>query len=694
MPKHIKLDREQCRVQVEFRPGTVDEEKRTVEVVFTTGQAGRRYDYRSDTEFMEELEISRKAIDTSRLDKGLSVIDSHRRYDGINGVFAITEGYRIGKGELTGDVRFATDENSDVIFQKVKDGILRHVSLGYSVSEYKKVSHREGELPVYRAIKWQPHELSFVPVSFETTNGVRRSDDSATIFAIQIKEENIMTPEQIRAAIAAAQARNAPETEIADLQRQLGEAVMAIPTPTPAARSQEPIPTPTPAASRSQEPAEPVIDEDTVRTEERGQLQPMIDACRSAGLVDDFAIRNFNEGITVDKFRAMVIEELSNKSSENMIRTAGTVLNEDGREDRIEQIRKDAESALLYRCGSSDVELTDGVRAYTGLTLHEMGRQFLESSGMKTVGMSRQRIAERAFHSTSDFPLILENVMNKNLQAAYRETPQTFRDLGRRTTVNDFRDKHTYSVGDAPNLLPLGEHGEYKAGTFSEGKEKYAIATYARKIGFTRQMLINDDMSALDRVPAMFGQAGSRLESDIVWGLILNYNFFKNAADNITMEDGLPLFDAAHGNLLGAGSAFSVTALSNLRKLGRKMKTIDGNFMNVTYDSLVVPEDIETEVEKVLVQNILPVVTGETNPFQGKLQHRVEPRLSQVSQTAYLAFSKTVDTFEYAYLAGEEEMYTETDNSTDIDGITIKVRKDFGAGMVDYRGVAKATGAA
>ena len=685
MPKKVKVDVEQQRVQASFRPSTVNVEERTVEVVFTTGQGGRRYDRSTDTEFIEELDITRASIMVDRLDKGLSILDSHNRYS-IDDVFGITEGYRIDEqtGELIGTARFASDPASDVKFQKVRDGILRHVSLGYSVYEYTPRSHKPGELPVFRATKWQPNELSFVPVSFETNNGVLRSNSAPNQFSeIIIREDTPMNKAELIAALAAAKERNAPHNEVADLQRQLD----ALNTPPVVAPVADPARSAAPAA-----PAAPVVDPVAVRTAERGQLQPMLDAVRTAGLTDDFAIRAFNEGTSVDNFRAAVINELGVADSKNIIRNKPVTHGED-RSDKKEATRTAAESSLIHRCGTT-VELTPQIREFNNMTLLDMARDFLDASGVNTRMMSRQKIAERAFHSTSDFPLILENVMNKNLQAAYMETPQTFRDLGRRTTVNDFRDKHTYSLGDAPNLLPLGEHGEYKAGTFSEGKEKYAIATFARKIGFTRKMLINDDMSALDRVPQMFGAAGSRLESNIVWGLILNYNFFTNTADNILMNDGLPLFHATHGNLLTTGSAFSETALSDARKLGRKTKTLDNNFMNLTFGELVIPEDIETTVEKILVQNILAAVSGNTNPFQNTLRHRVEPRLSAISTTAWYTFSKMVDTFEYAYLAGEEEMYTETNTQTDIDGMEVKVRKDFGAGLVDYRGMQKATGAA
>ena len=131
-----------------------------------------------------------------------------------------------------------------------------------------------------------------------------------------------------------------------------------------------------------------------------------------------------------------------------------------------------------------------------------------------------------------------------------------------------------------------------------------------------------------------------------------------------------------------------------MRMLGRKMKTLDGNFMNIMWDKLVFPEELETSAEKLLINTILATQTANTNSFQGRYTFRIEPRLSVVSQTAYYAFTSMLAAFEYAYLAGEEGMYTEVNNSTDIDGMEILVRKDFGAGFADERGSAKATGAA
>ena len=643
-----------------FRPETVDRENMTVEVVFTTGEAGIRQSWWSDP-FEESLEVSEKAIRADRLNKGLSVLDSHNRYSGINAVLGVTEDWRIEKGQLIGTCRFS--RNQQGVFDDVADGILRHVSLGYRIHEYQvSKATKDGQIEKRKAVDWEPLELSIVPVSFETTNGTREAERANTE-----THEVILTTE-----------------EVDDM-------------PKPVDDKREDAPQDQPATEQRENPAEPqtrAVDTEQAAAQVRAQLKPMLDASRAAGLDDTFAIEAFDRGVGIDAFRAEVLNKMAETRKAEAIKSFGDPeLRSDGRRDQTETLVRGAEEAIAVRARVNGATMTDAAREFTGMTLYDIGRELLVARGINVRGMSREKIAARAMHSTSDFPLILENVMNKNLLDSYRETPRTFQSLGQRSTVNDFREKHLYRLGDAPSLKPLGENGEYKAGTFSEAKESYAIDTFARKIAFTRKMLINDDMSALDRVPRMFGPAGARLENDIVWGLLLNYDFINDKAANHKMADGKALFHADHGNLLtGAGSALSKDALTALRLLGRKQKTLDGQFMNVEYNAIAVPEDLETTVEDLLLPRIVAAKVEDQAPRQ-RMDIIVEPRLSVVSKTAWYAFSPMMDTFEYAYLSGEEEMYTEVINSTDVDGLEVKVRKDFGAGLIDSRGMAKAVGA-
>lgn len=647
-----------------FKPETVDRENMTVEVVFTTGEAGIRQPYWSDP-YEESLEVSENAIRADRLNKGLSILDSHDRYSGIGAVLGVTEDWRIENGQLIGTCRFS--KNQQAVFDDVADGILRHVSLGYRIHEYQVTKPtKDGEIEKRKAVDWEPLELSIVPVSFETTNGVReaeRGDIETHEVKLTIKEVTAM-PKPV------------------DDKREEGQQGQS-----PAEEGQRT----TQAEPQQQNRA---VDPEQVAAQTRSALKPMLDAVRAAGLEDDFAIDAFDRGVGLDEFRAQVIEKMAETRKAEAIKSYGsTSFESDGRRDQTETLIRGAEEAIAYRAGVKDAKVTDAAREFTGMGLYDIARELLIARGVKVRGMSKHRVATRAMHSTSDFPLILENVMNKNLLDSYRETPRTFQSLGRRSTATDFREKHLYRLGDAPSLLPLGQGGEYKEGTFSESKESYAISTFARKISFTRQMLINDDMSALDRVPRMFGPAGARLENDIVWGLLLNYDFINGKAANIKMSDGKALFHADHGNLMtGAQSALSKDALSKLRELGRKQKTLDGHYMNVEFGAIAVPTGLETDAEDLLMPNILAAKVSDQAPRQ-RMDIIVEPRLDAVSEKAWYAFSRMIDTFEYAFLDGEEEMYTEVVHQTDADGMIVKVRKDFGAGLIDWRGMAKAAGA-
>lgn len=657
------------------RPGTVNLENRTVEVVFTTGQEGQRWHWDIGY-YLESLEVSASAIRQQRLIKGLSVIGDHDTYAGIKNVFGITEQYRIENGELIGTVRFATDEDSDVVFKKVVDGILRHFSLGYIVHRYEAILSADDGLDTYRATDWEPTELSIVTVSFETNNGIRAMEcekpSQDCLFPLHItitgedttmKFRNILLKYRDPAKVdgdPAGGGGNAPAPAAPVVQRQQEPAPAAPVVIAPAA--------PAPAAS------------------ERTLITQFTAAARGVGFDDAHAVNAFSRNLTIEQYNAELIQALTQRSQSQVPQVP---LVQDNRRDHKEAEVNLMADSIMARQGV--IQFTPESRKFAGASLTDLARHVIND---KTLGFSNMALAKRAFHSTSDFPLILENVMNKTLARGYEETPRTFIGLGNRSSVNDFRAKHTYRMGDAPDLLPLGENGEYENGSMSEAKESYAIATFARKIGFSRQMMINDDLNGLVNVPRQFGQSGSRLESDIVWGLLLNYDFRKNAAASYKMRDGKHLFHADHKNVLtGAGSAMSKSSLSDMRKLGRKFKTLDDNFMNIMWNTLVVPEGLETTAEELLINSILATQTNNTNSFQGKYQFRIEPRLSVVSETAWFAFTNMLWAFEYAYLEGEEGLYTEVNQSTDVDGLEILVRKDFGAGFADERGAARSAGA-
>ena len=98
-----------------------------------------------------------------------------------------------------------------------------------------------------------------------------------------------------------------------------------------------------------------------------------------------------------------------------------------------------------------------------------MARGWLEAEGVRVRGLSRDEIATRALHSTSDFPAILAGVTNKTLRAAYDTAPRTYPAIARRTTVADFKLVHRLQLGEAPQLERVNQSGEFKRGTHRRG---------------------------------------------------------------------------------------------------------------------------------------------------------------------------------------------------------------------------------
>ena len=358
--------------------------------------------------------------------------------------------------------------------------------------------------------------------------------------------------------------------------------------------------------------------------------------------------------------------------------------------DAAETRRAAVEAALLHRYDPGRFALNEPAREWRGLSLIEMARGWLEAEGVRVRGLSRDEVATRALHSTSDFPAILAGVTNKTLRNAYETAPRTYPAIARRTTVADFKLVHRLQLGEAPQLEKVNQSGEFKRGTIGEAQETYRIETFGKVIGITRQVLINDDLDAFTRVPALFGTSAATLESDVVWGI-----FTANPA----MADGNALFHASHKNLAGTGAALDVAGLAKARTAMAQQRGLDGKtLLNVRPTYLVVPSALELAAEQLLAQNIVPAKATDVVPASIRsLAVIAEPRLDPASGAVpwfLVASPAAIDTIEYAYLEGQEGVALETRMGFDVDGVEVRARLDFGAKAIDWRGLYKNPGVA
>ncbi len=167
-----------------------------------------------------------------------------------------------------------------------------------------------------------------------------------------------------------------------------------------------------------------------------------------------------------------------------------------------------------------------------------MAKELLTLRGESTMALSPASLVTRALHTTSDFPIILGDTVGRVLRDAYQAAPSGIRRLGRQTTARDFRAVNKIMLGEAPLLEKLNEHGEIKAGTMAEAREAYKVETWARKIGITRQVLVNDDLGAFSDLARRMGQAAAETEARILVTLLEAGS--GNGPDPVGRQDAVP----------------------------------------------------------------------------------------------------------------------------------------------------------
>ncbi len=636
-------------------PASIDAAERTIDVVWSTGARVRRNPFFGDP-FDEELAMDPRAVRLDRLNAGAPLLKVHDAsvLDSVIGS-VVPGSARIENGRGVARVRFSDRAEVEPLWKDVEAGHIRAVSIGYQVHRFE-VTKQAGAPELWRAVDWTPFEISAVPIGADPAAGFR-SDEPLHPCVVHRAD----APTQEKAAMDDAVTDNA-ETHTRQAAPEAQDRVSNT----------------------------PLIDAEAIaaraRDSERERVGTIYDLAGRLHLERSFADDLVKRGVTLDAARSEILDKVAADAEKTRV-SPQVSIPLGGRDERV--TRRDAVSnALLHRYSPTLFPLSEPAREYRGMTLVEHAREFLSSSGVNVRGMSRDEIATRALHSTSDFPEVLAAVTGKTLRQAYDAYPRTYVPFCRQVLATDFKAMHRVQLGEAPQLVKVNEGGEFKRGTLAEGRESYRVETYGRVVAVTRQVLINDDLDAFTRIPAMYGTAIATLESDVVWGIILA---------NAAMSDSIALFHQNHGNLANPATALSVTAIGAARAAMARQTGLDKKtILNVRPAYLIVPASLELAAEQLVAQNLVPAQTGNVVPSSIRTLTPIsEPRLDAASLTAwYLAANPAqIDTIEYAYLEGQQGAYIETRNGFDVDGVEIKCRLDFGAKAIDWRGLYRNPGA-
>ena len=688
----MKITRRDIKVQNMTRTFAVratDREKSTMEVIWTAGTAVKRFGYiDGDWQYFEEtLSLKPRHL---RLDgmakKGVPFLDSHRTHGSLkDGTVMGRLFHKSFEGDKAiGEVRWSQRADVQEVRADYEDGTLTDVSVGYVVRKYKDVTEKDATIKRFEAVDWTPKEVSGVAIGADP-EAVSRSEDTG--------DDNIFECEVFRHE----ESDSAEAVVVTEDPKTIEPTAALVEDNTLNNNRAEEISMDPVEQKRLEEEAkvEKIRLQKEAKLEEKTRTAAIIDACKKAQMAEEFSARMIEEDKNIDEVRALIIEDIAVRD-DNTSTSAANI--EVGANITRESTMTGIEAALMHRHDPKNAH-DDNSKRFARMDMVDMARASLIAGGARNVEfMGKHEIVKEAIrgaghNSSSDFPVILENVMNKTLLRGYEDAPATWQPFSRETTVNDFKEVSKVGLGEFSQLDPVNEGGEYTSGKIGERGEKYKISKFGKKIALTWEMLMNDDISAFTTIPARMGKKARDLESDKVWAVML-------ANTQVMAEDNEVLFSNAHNNLnLGGAGAVSETTLAAMREAMRLQQDLDGTSpKNLFASHIYVPASREVETLKIL-RSITPNQSSQVNLFGQdagfSLTPLVEPRLDAAAGKPWFTSSdlNSVDMMEVARLAGEESPSVTSREGFDVDGIEYKIRHLFVAHAIDFRGLQRNNGA-
>lgn len=167
----------------ELRADDVNEESREVGIAFSSEEGVERW-------FGNEvLDHSASSVRLGRLSDGGPLLVDHDPTDHVGTVESASIGSdRVGRAV----VRFGRSERANEIFNDVVDGIRKHISVGYRIHKMQPEEEVEDS---FRAVDWEPYEVSLVSIPADASVGVGRNASEDFETEIETKEEPVMTEE-------------------------------------------------------------------------------------------------------------------------------------------------------------------------------------------------------------------------------------------------------------------------------------------------------------------------------------------------------------------------------------------------------------------------------------------------------------------------------------------------------------------
>lgn len=259
--------------------------------------------------------------------------------------------------------------------------------------------------------------------------------------------------------------------------------------------------------------------------------------------------------------------------------------------------------------------------------------------------------------------------------------------------VSDFRTQRRMRFGGYGNLPTVAEGAAYTALTSPTDEE----ATYApSKRGGTEQvtieMIANDDVGSVRRIPTRLARAAAQTLHEFVWDFLLN---------NSLIYDSVALAAAGHGNnIVATGLSSANLVLARLR-MKQQADMDNSKRIGLSAKTLIVPTDLEElAFHLTMATKAIPDtnVRSTAEPSAGNFVNRlginyvVVDYWTDVNNWWVTASPGQTPMIEIGFLNGREDPDLFVQDSPTAgsmfsnDLLTYKIKQTYGGAVLDFRG--------
>lgn len=330
---------------------------------------------------------------------------------------------------------------------------------------------------------------------------------------------------------------------------------------------------------------------------------------------------------------------------------------------------------------------------FTGARPRALDEDFNRTILRETFGegfMSSQRSTESM--NTASWDVVLGDSVTRRMIAEYgRPSLRTWDQVVSSTTaVNDFRTQRLERVGGYGVLPAVAQGASYTALTSPTDEEAtYAITKRGGTEDLTLEMIANDDLRAIQRIPAKLGLAAAQTLYRFVWDTL--------PTNAVTSYDAVALFAAGHNNtdnpaLLGQST------LSAARAKMRKQTAYGdaSDVLSVIPKYLVVPSGLEELAYQLCTSAVAipgtPAGPTDTPNIHQGLNYIVVDYFTDANDWFLVCDPGLCPTIELGFYQGRQdpELFTQADQSVgsmfNADKLTYKIRHIYSGTVVDHRG--------